>query len=89
MAKNDISTNKLSRFFAEHASSCLLDKVSLWPITLCTVYFTDFTSRLLYRMVSEKSIMTQLQLLYYKKTQLSALQFVTELSYLSYKTLQE
>ena len=51
-------------------------KISLFPITLCTVYFTVLTSEVVYMMVSEKLIVIQLQPLTSKETQLSALQFV-------------
>ena len=49
-------------------SSCLLDNFSLCTVTLCTVYFTALTLEVVDRMVSEKIIMRQLQLLTYKET---------------------
>ena len=49
-------------------SSCLLDNFYLWTFTLCTVYFTALTLEVVDRMVSEKIIMRQLQLLTYKET---------------------
>ena len=36
-------------------SICLPYNLSLWPINLCTVYFTNITSEVLYRMVSENA----------------------------------
>ena len=57
-------------------SICLPDNVSLWTITLCAAYFTSLTSEVVDRMVSEKCIMPQLQILTSKETQLNALKFV-------------
>ena len=64
-------------------SICLPDNVYLCPITLYTVYFTSLTSEVVKRMVSEKFIMPQLQLLTYKETQFNAIQFVREAESLS------
>ena len=68
---------------------CLPDRVYFWTITLCNFYFTARTSEVLDKMVSDKFLMPQLQLLTSKETQLNALQFVREAAYLSYKKLQE
>ena len=69
-------------------SSSVTDNVSLWPINICTIYFTTLVSESLDSMVSENFIMPKLQLLTFKETHLNALQFVRKAVYLSYKTLQ-
>ena len=58
--------------------SCLIDNLSLWPITLCTVYFNALTSEVGYQMVSEQFIIPQLQLLTSKETKLNPLQLFRE-----------